>query len=95
MNRRWAWALIPYAILPPSLIHHTVSVDVIKAPRKKKSVCVRAQDQCQQGGGPRLPFPYPIIPLSLIHHIVFVDVIKAPRKKSLYKTFNKPKGNLH
>ena len=28
MNREVAWTLIPYSILSPSLINHTVSVDV-------------------------------------------------------------------
>ena len=43
MNREVGLALIPYPILTPSLISHTVSVDIRSH---------RAQDLCEQGGGP-------------------------------------------
>ena len=34
----------------------------------------RAQELCEQGGGPGLSFPNPILPPSLINHTVYVDV---------------------
>ena len=47
---RWAWDLIAYPILPPSVIGPTVSVDVKHHGRKTKA-CHRAQERCEQGGG--------------------------------------------
>ena len=45
----WAWALIPYPILPPSLISHTVSVDVKHYERRCKTV--GAQELRESRGG--------------------------------------------
>ena len=45
---RWAWALIAYAILPPSLISHTASMDAKhhERRRKKEDLCTRLRLQC-------------------------------------------------
>ena len=54
-----AWALISCPILPPSLINHTVSVDVKHHERMKyeeKARRSRAQELCEsRGGRPGLP----------------------------------------
>ena len=49
-------ALIPYPVLPLSLINRTVSVDVKQHERKKPCA---SELRSEQGGGHRLSFPIP------------------------------------
>ena len=54
-----------------------------KAPSQAKmGLAPRAQELCEQEGGPGLSFPIPYFPTpELINHAIFVDV-KTPRKKT-------------
>ena len=45
---RWAWALIPYPILLPSLISHTVSVDVKHYERRRSTPDPIHNDEIQK-----------------------------------------------
>ena len=74
---RCAWVLIPYPILPPSLISHTVSVDVIKVSVSELRSCVNREVGLAV-------IPCPILPTSLISHTVFVDVKHRERRQFRY-----------
>ena len=49
-------ALIPYPVLPLSLLNRTVSVDVKQHERKKPCA---SELRSEEGGGPGLSFPIP------------------------------------
>ena len=84
MNKEvgWARALIPYPILPPFLINHTLTVDVKHHERKKDT---RASElmSCvnREVGWAWALIPYPILPPTLIRYRVSVDVKHQERKK--------------
>ena len=48
---RWAWALIPYPIIPPVPNKSYGFCGRTAAWKEKKSVCIRAQELCEQGRG--------------------------------------------
>ena len=65
---RWSWALIPYPILPPSLISHMVSVDV---KQHEWNDMFRFNVNRWWAGA---LIPYPISPPSLMNHTVSAEV---------------------
>ena len=62
---------------PPSLISHTVSVDVIKVSVSELRSCVNREVGLAV-------IPCPILPTSLISHTVFVDVKHRERRQFRY-----------
>ena len=48
--------------------------------KERRRAHIRAQELCEQGGGPNLSFPIPFLP-SLISHVVSVDVKHHERRK--------------
>ena len=59
---RWAWALVPYPILPWSVISLNASADVKCHERRKP--CDKAQELCESRGG-RSGLPVPNSPYGL------------------------------
>ena len=78
---RWAWALrIPYPILPPSLINHTVSVDVKHHDRRRRRRTTELRSCVNREVGLGL-IAYTVLPPSLINHTVSGDVEDHERRR--------------
>ena len=79
-----AWTLIPYPILPPSLISHTVSVD-IKHHERSEEIQPSELRGCvnREVGLDSHPIimAYPILPPSMLSHTVSVEVKHHERQK--------------
>ena len=70
----------------PSLISHTVFVDVKHLERRKMWTTERRSCVNKEVGlGSQAFFPYPILPSSLISHTVSVDVKHHERKEKRKK----------
>ena len=75
---RWAWALIPYPTLPPSLISLVVSVDAKYHGRRKRRTAELRSCVKKVGQGSRsLSHSFP----SLINLVVSVDAKYHERRK--------------
>ena len=72
--------LISYPILTPSLINHTVYVDVKHGERKEKSSHHSSGTVCTERWAWDL-ISYPILTPSLINHTVYVDVKHGEKKE--------------
>ena len=82
MKREVGWALVPYPILPPSLVSHTGSVDAVKYHGRRKQR-YGAWELCEQGDGPGLSYLSHSSPVPSHTVTVSVDAEYHKKKKDV------------
>ena len=81
---RWACALTPYPILPPSLINNMVSGDIKHHERRRKGTRRRRTTELRSCVNREVGLgliPYLLLSLSLISHTLSVDVEDHERRR--------------